>query len=414
MNRHVSTSKSRRQASGPSIEWLDADGPPSADSEPARRTSPARSGIRILPGPVRSTRLQQWVGLAVLLLATLGIAVGVGVYMTGRDAAAEPDVATAVPEVEPFVEPQPAGAPVVPPPSDLELAALESGPEHAMADALRALRKREVTPAGLRAVAIAARRTEDVELQRRATCYRIRGGAPLDEAFAALPTEPPADAEWKQDGAACLVEAIAVRASEAPERALPVLLDRAFVEDADPIVDGLAQLNLPALPVSVVEALDSGRPQTRRTAIRIAIALGAAARWPERVASWLQDKDRAVRLFAHAELLRRHDDDSRRLAARAIAANPADDELSRRAVEQIAKGDGFDRQLADVAADVSQPAAVRAHAAGLVGTHGGPAACRVVVAIASAEPGLASELAETRLRIDQRFGTRLRRPDLRR
>jgi hypothetical protein len=145
--------------------------------------------------------------------------------------------------------------------------------------------------------------------------------------------------------------------------------------------------------------------RTHRAAIRIAIALGAAAKWPERVDSWLEDPDRVIRLHANAELLGQRDEASQRMAARAMAADPEDEELSRRAVEQIGKGRGFDRLLAAVAADSSAPAAARAHAADLVGKHGGEDACRVVTAIQSREPELAPALADARTRIDQRFGS---------
>ena len=411
MNRNVSSSKSRRQASGPSIQWLDADVPSAAEAAPAKRTA---SGLRILPAPERGQRLG-WVEGTVLLVATLGIAAAGFVYVSARLAGEEPERAsTVVEEVEPVVQTPPEAEPVTPPPSDTELAALETGAEDAMADALSALRTREVTPAGLRAVAIASRRTVDVELQRRAVCYRVRGGAPLAEAFSALPTAPPTGIEWATDGSTCLIESIAARAGDAPERALPLLLDRAYIDGADSVFDGLAQLNLPVLPVAVVEGLaPTAHPRSRRTAMRLAIALGAASKWPDQVANWLEDQDRSLRLFVHGELLRRHDEDAQRLAARAIAANPADDELARRGLEQIGKGEGFDRQLAALAADTSLPAAVRAHAADLVGSHGGPAACRMVVSIASGEPELASELAGARLRIDQRFGEQLRQPILR-
>ena len=111
-----------------------------------------------------------------------------------------------------------------------------------------------------------------------------------------------------------------------------------------------------------------------------------------------------IRLHASAELLRQRDEASRRLAARAIAADPADEELSRRAVEQIGRGDGFDRLLAAVAADASAPADARAHAAELVGRHGGADAGRVVMAIPT-EPALGPALAEAQARLDQRFGS---------
>jgi len=414
MKQDVSEPKSRRRPRGPFIELLDFDetysDPTPSGGASSRGTRRGANGLRILAAPAPEPGLG-WIRLTALLVAVL-VVVGAGVVHVVRRAAASEEGGPAVmAQPEPLVQAEPEAPLVLPPPSESELAALENGPEDVMGEALRALRQREVTPEGLRALDAVSRRTTDVELLRRATCYRVRGGAPLETGFSALPTSPAADGEWKRDGAACLVDAIAARASEAPERALPLLIERGLLDDTDAIMAGLAQVHADVLPAPVTEALDTVGPSpVRRAAIRIAVALGAAEKWPERVATWLEDPDRGLRLHAHAQLLRQRDDDSRRLAAQAVAADPADDELSRRAVEQIGKGDGFDRQLAAVAADPSQPAAARAHAADLVGLHGGPAACRLVAAIASAEPVLASELAEARLRIEQRFGSSLQRP----
>jgi hypothetical protein len=181
-----------------------------------------------------------------------------------------------------------------------------------------------------------------------------------------------------------LVEGSRCGASEAPERALPVLLDRAFIEDTDPIVDGLAQLNLPVLPVSATEAFRRGASLADPPDYqRIAIALGAAAkgrsRWRAGRGSGPQRPPVRARGAAPAR---------RRLAA---AGGPGDRRQSgrRRAASaqprQIGRGVSISwrPRLRRV-----QPAAVRVHAAGLVGALGGPAARRVVVAIA--EPELAS------------------------
>jgi hypothetical protein len=401
MKRHIS---SRLETDGVSIELIDDD-PGVVEAAPAPRSSVRRSGAA--PGRFSATprpseghaRLVLGLGFAV----ALGAAVSGWLYLKGRSVSQRGHAAVAAaPETVSETE----AAPELPPPTAAELAALETGTIGAMGDALRTLAQRGVTPEGLSAVDAAARRTTDVELLRRVTCYRVRGGASLDGAFSALPSTPVADAEWSSDGAACLLEAIAARASEMPGPSLHVLSDRALVQDTDAIVAGLAQLDPAELPAPVVVALGGGVDhRTHRAAIRIAIALGAAAKWPERVDSWLEDPDRVIRLHANAELLGQRDEASQRMAARAMAADPEDEELSRRAVEQIGKGRGFDRLLAAVAADSSAPAAARAHAADLVGKHGGEDACRVVTAIQSREPELAPALADARTRIDQRFGS---------
>jgi hypothetical protein len=400
----------RHVGRGPRIELIDFEEParvqPAAvDRRAGRRVGSKSGGIPPPPAPAEGLGAM---GVGAVLVAIAGFGVA-GLLLANSEMVDSQGGrgATSAASAAPITV-QPETAPVLPPPTEAELSALENGTPDAVREALRVLRGRDVTPAGLHAVEAVARRTTDVDLQRGALCYRVRGGAPLDLAFAALPASPAADAEWSSDGATCLVEAIAARAAEAPERALPVLVDRALQQDATPILDGLAQLDPATLPAPVTDAL-AGPPESRarRAAIRVAIVLGAAAKWPDRVTESLEDPVRMIRLLAHAELLRQPDEASRLLAARAIAADPADDELSRRAVEQIGRGDGFDRQLAAVAADTSLPAAARAHAADLVGLHGDAAACRVVAGIASTEPVLAAGLAAARLRIDQRFGSTL-------
>ncbi len=365
MSKHISSS-SRRVPSGPRIELIEDGARKQADVQPAtssksRRGGEASGSATLAPPATRfgTLRLVTFVvvaaGATVFGLLYLNDRLAVGTRATANVAL----LANVLPL--PAADERPEAPAGLPPPDDAELAALEAGTDAAMAKALVSLRGKEVTPAGLRAVNLAARRTDDVELQRQVTCYRVRGGAPLDAAFSALPIASSDGPEWKAAGTDCLIEAIAARANEAPERA-----------------------------------------------IGLAVAAGAATRWPARVKAWLVDSDRAVRRIAHTELLKKGDADSRLLAATALAADASDEELTQWAVGQLGSGDGFDRQLAAVAADATQPASTRARAAGLVGQHGGAAACRVVAAIASAEPALESELAATRLRIDRRFGPGLR------
>lgn len=367
MSKHISSS-SRRVPSGPSIELIEDGATKQADVQSPKSKAKRRVAESVAaPAATSGARPNRFgaLGLGAFVVIATGATVFGLLYLNDRLAAGTRATAAIAPfgnaVPKPAPDERPADVPTLPVPDDAEITALESGSEAAMAQALLGLRRREITPAGLRAVNVAARRTEDVELQRQVTCYRVRGGAPLDAAFSALPTAPSDDPEWKAAGTDCLIEAIAARAGEAPERA-----------------------------------------------IVLAVAAGAATRWPEQVKAWLADPDRAVRRLAHTELVRRGDADSRLLAAKALAADASDEELTQWAAGQLGNGDGFDRQLAAVAADATQPASARARAADLVGQHGGAAACRLVAAIASAEPALESELAATRLRIDRRFGPSLR------
>ena len=215
MNRHVFTSRTRRPATGPTIELIDAGDAPRAAAVATPRV-PRQGAAPVRSAAPPSATGSRWLRRTALVLAALGATGGGGfLSVSGPAAAGEPVVAPVVSHPVPAVE-VPVETPVLLPlPTETELAALDSGSADAMATALRALRQREVTAAGLRAVDTASRRTEDVELQRHVICYRVRGGAPLGAAFDALPEGAAAD-EWSHAGAACLVEAIAARASEAP------------------------------------------------------------------------------------------------------------------------------------------------------------------------------------------------------
>ena len=324
-------------------------------------------------------------------------AAGLGGVDAGGDAAeeAEPDAADALE-----------------PPTPDEIAALESGDTDALTATLRSLRARAVTPAGLAALDLAERRTTDPDLLRQMACYRAREAASLDAAFSTLPQSAATDVEWLEDGAACLVELIATRADELPERALPLLVERVLIQDNGTILGGLAKLDPPQLPAPIAAEIATGAPtRSRRAALKAAVALGAAAKWPEQVEAWLGDSNRHIRLLVHEALGNREDDASQTLAARAIANQPQDDEMTRRAAELIGRDTGFDRRLVAVAADTNESAEARANAAGIVAIHGGELACRQLVTITTTDAELAPQLEVALRRADQRFQGRLRRAE---
>jgi hypothetical protein len=195
-----------------------------------------------------------------------------------------------------------------------ELIARESIELDELATALKDLRHLAQPADGTAAFAAA---TRDPELLRRLACDRAREASTLDLAFAALPVASAADAAWQMDGAKCLVELIASRAGERPELALPLLVERVLVDDSDAILDGLTRIDAPQLPMALAAEIASGAAtESRQAALRAAIALGAAAKWPEQVEAWLNDGDRDVRVAVHDALGRQGDEASQKLAAR--------------------------------------------------------------------------------------------------
>jgi hypothetical protein len=268
-----------------------------------------------------------------------------------------------------------AASPLLPPPTEAQLATLRTGPRPAVAAVLRQLQLHQPTPALLDALDAAEPRVETTDARRLIACHRGRAAAaPLDPVFAALPDVPPADRAWRDPGASCLVQVIAARAHEDRERATPILVARA-IESSDPAaLMALASLDLPALPPEVEAALvDRAQPRRRAGAVGTALAIGAATKWPDRAADWLEDADREVRLHAIRALAFGTDEASRLAGARALAASAGDREIEQMADQALTAGLGLDRALAAVADDPSQPAFARDQARLLLSRHGGGA-----------------------------------------
>jgi hypothetical protein len=363
--------------------------------------------------------------LRVLLLLVAGLAVlgrGLQLYdarLTDLSRTRYPDAAEAyarevaqaesgAPPVSPSaaIDAMPSRLPALPlpPATESHVAALLDGDPPRLAAALRVLRGHAVTPDVAVALDAARARTSAPDLLRLIACHQGRhDGAPLEPVFAALPDAAPSDAVWNQEGTSCLVEVIAARAGESPALATPVLVDRVLESASPAVLLALADLDLPALPPRLADAIDDRtRPRTRQVAVDAALALGAARKWPDRVRAWLDDPDREVRLQVLRALAAGPDDASLELAAAALAWEPGDDSVASLASSSLALR-GLDRALAGVAADGSQPAFARAQAAFLVSTAGGDAACRTVASVRSDDATLAPELAAASGRIAARF-----------
>jgi hypothetical protein len=305
----------------------------------------------------------------------------------------EAPAATARPEVE------------LPPPTAAQLDALGSADEDAIRDVLRQLPSHAPTPELDAALAAAAGRTRWPGLQRRMACLRARGaGMPLDDLFSALPPDP-GDVAWRQEDTGCLVRAIAQRATEDPGRALAVLAPAAVSAPAPAILDGLAATDPSEMPPAIADALAPAQPRLRRSAaVEAAVAMGAAAKWPERVAAWLDDADRGLRLATLRALAARGDASSQALAARFIAENPGEDEARRLVEAPLRRPSALVPALVNVVHDEAAPPFARAVAARLVGEVGDEAACRLIAAVRAPDATLAPALADAAARTTLRFG----------
>jgi hypothetical protein len=345
----------------------------------------------------------------------LGVAAGLSsTASTGCRRARTPDDVAHQP-----VTPTPVHAPVAPesralpqPPDDL-LEALRHPTPDGLERTLPLLSDYAATPEVDAALALLSRGPLGSDRRRFITCLRSRpADAALSSAFEVLPTAPSRDPEWRQPGTRCLVQLIAARAEEEPDRAVAVLAEQAVeskVRDRS-LISALLRLDPPELPDVVRAGLrESGTfelsPGRRRiAAVETAVALGAAAKWPELLDPMLGDPDSRIRHAAIEMLIARRDDASLAAAARAVAAEPNDEVVVGFATAALRDGTALDRHLADLAADSSVPMFARAQAVFLVSRAGGEPAARRVVALRGADSTLGAELEAARGRVANRFG----------
>jgi hypothetical protein len=349
----------------------------------------------------------------VALLLVLGIVLlGRGlVYLNDRLASAEhqPDAAPpSAPSAAPAVPPAAATAvpAPLPPPTDTQLLSLGMSRGDDLVYTLKELQHRAVTPELLHDLDATAAREPYPEIQRFVACHKARAdGAPLSQAFDALPTDPD-DVDWHHDAAACLVVVIAARAEEDRDRAIPILARRAIDNGASissPVVDALRRLDLAELPAVIAETADNpSRRYARVKAVEAAIALGAADKWPDRVDAWLRDD--YLDGYVRQGLANRTDPASMTFLAREITASPRDESLLGIAGRFAMKPGTLDLSLAAIAADPQAPSFARAHAAYLVGLYGGPEAAKRLGPVSSDDPTVRAALDTAFTTLDRRLG----------
>jgi hypothetical protein len=303
---------------------------------------------------------------------------------------------------------------VLPPPTESQLLALRLGDPAARADALRDLRAHAVTPELLEALDDVMRQADiqyAPEVVRLVACHRARAdGATLDVAFAGLPAEP-WDVAWHHEGAACLVDVIAARAGEDPARATVVLAERAIHDPTPRVREGLARLDLPALPEAIAAAADDRGPAGRRHrvhAVEAAIAMDAVRKWPDRVHAWVEDPEGLISATVVRALAARTDEASQAIVALEIATRPETGYLKALADQALLKPGTLDLGLASVAADPRHPAFARGNAALLVARQGGEEACRRLARIDATDAAIRPDLDVAFASIDRRFGPKLR------
>jgi hypothetical protein len=319
----------------------------------------------------------------------------------------------AMPASTPMAEPPErvadAPAPTAPrkPPAPSRLVEdLDATDSHVRASALSQLRSFESTPELQAALASAATRAEMSWERERIACLRLRDRSlPLGRLFDALASTPPQDAAWRRASVTCLNEAITLRADEDPARVAPILARSAMASPQQAAFDVLMRLEPQPLPPAVVAGLSRGNLSARReTAIRTAVALGAAQTAAAVLAQCLDDPDPEIRLTTIRALAARHDQASQAAAARALSAEPGSSELESLALSLLQSGDAFDRHLALVVDDTTNPSFVRAQAVYLIGRGGSEVVARPLVARPSDDATLKPELEAAARRVAERFG----------
>jgi hypothetical protein len=318
--------------------------------------------------------------------------------------AAEEDRPAVRPSIRSFVRPPAAVTARIPPTAD-QLERLRSGRD--LWRTLAELRFTETTPelGAVLDTLDATVPTTHVGERRSLACYRARRpSTPLAIAIEALPR----DGNWPAEGeVSCLIDVIAERAASEPERALPILVRAAYERGTPEVMAGLARLDPPVLPSEVRRDLERGH---HPRAIAVAIALGAAHKWPRYVLAALEDPSSDVRIAARDALAIREDAAAQVLLARHIARHQEDAALVWLARVSLAARSPLAERLIAVAADTAEVADARAHAAWLVSEEGDLSAGRQLAGIDAADPWLRDRLERAVGTVERRFATRLPRP----
>jgi hypothetical protein len=314
--------------------------------------------------------------------------------------------------------PAPSGEPRMTPPAEL-VESLRNAADRGAVGALSGLVPYATTPAVLEALDAVESRTTEADAHRLITCLRGRViGSDMDPVFAALPQDLRGD-DWRATGTSCLVDVVAARAEEDPDRSAQALAESVLATMNSGALQALERLDPAQPPAVIVAALDAPpapddypsrfafREATERLAIA-AVAVGAAEHWPERVQEWLASPSLGVRERTLRALSRRTDAASMRLAALELAGNQQDASTTRLAFSELRWAGPFYEALADIAADTTEPVFLRAEAARLVGAQGGVEACQRLARVETRDETLGRALSVARASAVERWGARIR------
>jgi hypothetical protein len=224
-------------------------------------------------------------------------------------------------------------------PRDADIAAISSGDLAARTQAGDRLLFAERTPGLCQAVQTELTKAPSRFHATQLLCIRALcpGADVLSRVIAAIPpasdTSDDIEDRKRRD---CLLGAVAMRATEAPEEALGPLVDYALTDRfayTSTALRGLEQLEVDALPAKIRAAVALPPPSpdslrstldlTRAAAIRAAIKLNAARIAPDVLTAALSDPDATVRGMAWEHLRASPRPDTARFVAQMVIALPA-------------------------------------------------------------------------------------------
>jgi hypothetical protein len=248
-----------------------------------------------------------------------------------------------------------------------EIALLESSDPNNRIIGADTLASRAVTPEVIRAVDDAlARHPEPEDFERRLVCLKSRfeGSETLEFLLARFPTGERAR-EWNpKPDAVCMLNALAARATEAPDRVLAVLLPAAYSSNGstrERVLQAFHTLDVREIPpVLLVEASTAGSPH-QYDAFRAALALGAIRLNPALVAHGVRGQQ--TQDSSRWELQNSPHPNAARIVADVWAEQPSSRVYTLLAEDREKEHHDVSAGLLEIVLDVTQPDVKRLAAA---------------------------------------------------
>jgi len=274
-----------------------------------------------------------------------------------RRISTSPRVAAAPRPSPPAAPPPPVPTPEpAPPPTAEEIAALAASEEGAQWDAVNVLLRRQMTPE-LAAAAAAARPASPTNAERLA-CLRARGPG-ADAITAAVEGLGKLDAIWPGDvgHALCLIEALAARATDDPDRIRDALIPYAMSYPARlrrAAIAGLEKVPLREMSPKLREA--SEWAVSASLPVYAALALGLDEETaPELVEQWLESPEPSARSAISGHLARSPKRSAAVFIANRLVRDPGNAGLVRLARARDPKPNDVALALAEIALDEARP-----------------------------------------------------------